>query len=219
MGTKSDGRFAVHRVQPNRYRLRAEAERFVQAEQEIQVAGGQALDDLELRLQPAQGARLRVRLASGEIPPRVHVLIRGALAQTYTPREGLVELTTLPPGAWTLLVGAEGGGVATTSLTVPSEAPVDVTLPAAGRLHVRVPALLATEQIGSVRILGRDGQPFWTLGPGGAVVQQWPLAGGKAMVEGVPAGSWIVQVETPDGQRWQATAVTSGAPEAALTIE
>ncbi|MFP5287050.1 MAG: carboxypeptidase regulatory-like domain-containing protein, partial [Thermoanaerobaculia bacterium] len=181
-GTKSDGRFAVHRVQPNRYRLQAGAEGFLQAEQEIQVAGGQTIDDLEIRLQPAQGARLRVRLASGEVPPRVHVQVRGTLAQTLTPREGLVELTTLPSGSWTLLIGADSGAATAVSLTVPSVEPVAVTLPPAGRLTVRVPALLASDLIGTVRLVGQDQQPFWTLAPGGNVVQQWPLAGGKAVL-------------------------------------
>lgn len=217
-GTKSDGRFVVHRVQPNRYRLQANAAGFLQAEQEIQVAAGQTLDDLEIRLQRAQGARVRVRLASGEIPERVHVQVRGTLAQTLTPREGIVELTTLPQGAWTLLVGADGGAVATASLTVPSEEAVAVTLPPAGRLQVRVPALLASDLIGTVRLLSSDGQPFWTLGPGGNTLQQWPLAGGKAVVEGVPAGSWTVQVETPDGQRWQGVAITAGA-DASVILE
>ncbi|HET9227582.1 MAG TPA: carboxypeptidase-like regulatory domain-containing protein, partial [Thermoanaerobaculia bacterium] len=216
--TKGDGRFTIHRVQPNRYRLQASAAGFLPAEQEVQLAAGQTLDGLEIRLQPAQGARLRVRLASGAIPERVHVQVGDTLAQTYSPREGIVELTTLPPGTWTVLVGAEGGAVTSASLTVPSEEPVTVLLPPAGRLDIRVPALLASDQIGTVRLLGQD-QPFWTLGPGGNIVRQWPLAGGKAMIEGVPAGSWIVQVETPDGQRWQGVAVTSGAPIVAVTIE
>lgn len=224
--TKSDGRFRVYRVQPNRYRLQANAHGFLAAEQEIQVASGQTLDNVELRLEPAQGARVRVRLASGEIPERVHVQVRDmaggtALAETHSPRgaEGIFELSSLPPGAWTLLVGADGGAVATASLMVPTEEPVAVTLPPAGRLNVRVPALVSSDLIGTVRLLGQDQQPFWTLGPGGNVVQQWPLAGGKAAVEGVPPGSWIVQVETPDGQRWQGTAATAGAAEAAVTIE
>ena len=106
----------------------------------------------------------------------------------------------------------------TANLLVPSEEPVAVTLPPAGPLSVRVPALLASDLIGTVRLLGQDRQPFWTLGPGGIVVRQWPLAGGKAVVDGVPAGSWIVQVETPDGQRWQGAAVTGGAP-LTVTIE
>ena len=223
--TKSDGRFVVHRVQPNRYRVQASAEGFVLAEQEVEVAGGQALHNLEIRLQPAQGARVRVRLASGEVPERVHWQVRDtagrtALAETRSPREdGIFELSTLPSGSWTLLVRADGNAVATVSLAVPSDEPVEVTLAPAGRLNVRVPALLPSELIGTVRLLGVDQQPFWTLGPGGSVIQQWPLAGGKAIVEGVPPGSWIVQVETPDGQRWQGAAVTAGAAEAAVTIE
>jgi len=94
-----------------------------------------------------------------------------------------------------------------------------VTLPPAGRLNVRVPALLSSDRIGTVRLLGQNGQTFWTLGPGGIAVQQWPLAGGKAVVEGLPPGNWTVQVETPDGQRWQGSAVTTGTVEAAATIE
>ncbi|HEX5715403.1 MAG TPA: carboxypeptidase-like regulatory domain-containing protein [Thermoanaerobaculia bacterium] len=225
-GTKSDGRFVVHRVQPNRYRLQANADGFLQADQEIQVAGGQTLDDLEIRLQPAQGARIRVRLASGEIPERVHVQVRDmargtALSETRSPREagGIFELSRLSPGTWTLIVAADGGAVATASLVVPSGELVEVTLPPAGQLNVRVPALLSSDLVGTVRLLGRNGQTFWTLGPGGEAVQQWPLAGGKAVVDGVPAGSWIVQVETPDGQRWQSAAVTGGAAVAAVTIE
>lgn len=223
--TRSDGRFAIHRVQPNRYRLQASAEGFVQSEQEIQVAGGQTLDDLELRLQPARGARVRVRLASGEAPHRVHWQVRdgsGAtvLAETRSASGAgeIFELSKLPPGTWTLLVGADGGAVATASLAVPSDEPLAITLPPAGRLNVRVPALLSSELIGMVRLLGADQRPFWTLAPGGNVVQQWPLAGGKAVVEGVPAGSWTVQVETPDGQRWQGTAATGGT-ETVVTIE
>ncbi len=220
-GTSNDGRFVVHRVQPNRYRLQANADGFLVGEQEVQVASGQTLDNLEIRLQPAQGARVRVRLASGEIPARVHVLVRDMLAETYSPRgaEGIFELSKLPPGTWALLVSAEGGAVATASLVVPSEEPVAMTLPPAGQLNVRVPALLSSELIGTVRLVGQDGQPFWTLGPGGRVVQQWPLAGGKAVVDGVPSGSWIVQVETPDGQRWQGAAVTGGAAATAVNIE
>ncbi|HWN44317.1 MAG TPA: carboxypeptidase regulatory-like domain-containing protein [Thermoanaerobaculia bacterium] len=224
-GTKSDGRFRVYRVQPNRYRLQASADGFLLAEQELQVAAGQTLDDLEVRLQPAQGARVRVRLASGEIPARVHMQVRDmagatALTETHTPHEaGIFELSKLPPGTWTLIVAADGGAVATASLVVPSEELVELTLPPAGQLNVRVPALLASDLIGTVRLLGQNGQTFWTLGPGGDAVQQWPLAGGKAVVDGVPPGSWIVQVETPDGQRWQGAAVTAGSGVAAVTIE
>lgn len=71
--TKSDGRFMIYRVQPNRYRLEAKARGFLVAGQDLQVATGQTLDNLEIRLEPAPGARVRVRLASGQVPTFVHV--------------------------------------------------------------------------------------------------------------------------------------------------
>lgn len=224
-GTKNDGRFGIHRVQPGLYRMEVRAQGFAPAEREVQVAGGQVIENLELRLTPTQGARLQVRLASGQLPEFVHVLVRDpsggtVLAETRHAREpGLFELSMLPPGAWTLLVRADGGALATAGLAVPAAEPLALTLAPAGKLNVRVPALVTSDLIGTVRLLGPDQQPFWTLGPGGNVVQQWPLVGGKAVLDGVPAGTWALQVETPDGQRWQGTAVTSGAPEAAVTIE
>jgi hypothetical protein len=224
-GTKADGRFVVHRVQPNRYRLQANARGFLLAEQEIQVAGGQTLDNLELRLEPEPGTKVRVRLASGQVPSLVHVLVRdpaGGTVRAETQQadaSGEIHLSSLPPGSWTLLLRADGGTLATAGLVTPAVEPVTVTLPPAGKLNVRVPALVPSDLIGTVRLLGTDQQPFWTVGRGGQIEQQWSLVGGKAVIDGVPAGSWIVQVETPDGQRWQGAAVTSGAPEAAVTIE
>lgn len=222
-GTKADGRFGMYHVQPGRYRLEAHAQGFVTAGQEIQLAAGQEVEGLEIRLEPAAGAKLRVRLASGAVPVLVHVLVRdpsGAtvLADTRpADSAGNVDLASLPAGTWTLFARADGGAVAGASLLVPSE-PLALTLPAAGRLQVRVPALLASSLQGTVRLLTADGQPFWTLGPGGATVTVWPLLGGKALVDGVPAGTWLLQVENPDGQRWQKTAVTAGMDEA-VTVE
>ncbi|HKV07754.1 MAG TPA: carboxypeptidase-like regulatory domain-containing protein [Thermoanaerobaculia bacterium] len=223
--TKADGRFVVHRVQPNRYRLQANARGFLLAEQEIQVASGQTLDNLELRLEPAPGARIRVALASGQVPSLVHVQVRDPAGRTVLAESrqadasGEIQLSSLPPGSWTLLLRADGGALATASLVTPSAEPVPVTLPPGGKLSVRVPALVPSDLVGTVRLLAADRQPFWTVGRGGQVEQQWPLVGGKAVIDGVPTGSWIVQVETPDGQRWQGAAVTSGAAEAAVSIE
>ena len=225
MGTKSDGRFLVRRVQPNRYRLLANINGFLPTEQEIQVASGETLDNLELRLKPAPGTKVRVQLASGQIPPLVHVQVRDAAGRTtlsetqQADATGEVELSSLPPGSWTLFLRADGGALATAGLVVPAAEPLALTLAPAGRLHVRVPALIASDLIGTVHLLGPDQQPFWTIGPGGNILQQWSLVGGKALVEGVPAGTWLLQVETLDGQRWQGAATTSGAEEASVTIE
>jgi hypothetical protein len=223
-GTKTDGRFGLYRVPPGRYRLTASAEGFSPAEQQVEAAAGETVDGLELRLKPAEGAQLQVRLASGQIPELVHLLVRdpagaAVLAETrWLDEAGTLKLSKLPAGAWTLLLRADGSALATVQLLVPAE-PQSVTLPPAGTLSVRVPALTASDLLATVRLLGADQQPFWTLAPGGQVQQQWTLTGGRGIIDGVPAGAWIVQVESSDGQRWQGVATTSGVAETAVTVE
>jgi protocatechuate 3,4-dioxygenase beta subunit len=223
-GTKEDGRFALYRVPPGSYRMEIRAQGFGPAERQVQVAGGEVRDDLEIRLSPTQGTKLQVRLASGQVPEFVHVLVRDpagstVLAESRRPdQDGVLELSTLSPGSWTLLAAADGGAMVSINLLVPSE-PMAVTLPPAGRLLVRVPALGASEMIGTLQLIGADQQPLRTLGLGGQIQQHWSLIGGKGIVDGVPAGAWILLVETADGQRWQGAAVTSGVGEAAVGIE
>jgi hypothetical protein len=101
---------------------------------------------------------------------------------------------------------------------VPSE-PLALTLAPAGRLKVRVPALTTSDLTATLRLLSADGKPFWTLGPGGRIEQQWTVIGGQATLDGLPAGAWTLQVEAADGQRWTGSATASGLGEAAVTIE
>ena len=222
--TQADGRFTMYHVAPRRYRIEARAKGFAPAEQEVQVAGGEPLENLELRLTPTQGAKLLVRLASGQTPEFVHVLVRGPAGEVLlaesrrADRSGIVELTTLPTGTWEVFARAEGGALATGTLTVPSD-PLSLTLAPAGRLRVRVPALATSDLIATLRLLGADGQPFWTLGPGGRSERQWTVIGGQASVDGLPAGAWTLQVEAADGQRWTGGVTASGLGEAAVTIE
>lgn len=224
-GTKSDGRFVVYRLQPNRYRLQANAKGFLLGEQELQVASGQTLDTVALRLEPAEGAKIRVRLSSGEVPSRVHLQVLDAAGRTVLAETqpadvtGEIELSSLLPGSWTLLLRGDASALARAGLLVPASEALVVTLPPAAKLSLRVPVLLTADEIGTVALFGPDGQPFWTIGPGGRVVQQWELIGGKAIVEGVPAGTWLLQVEAPDGQRWQSAAVTSGVTDLTVTLE
>lgn len=224
-GTRADGSFSLHPVQPGSYRLEARARGFAPATQDLQVAAGQVVDGLELRLKPASGVRLQVRLASGKVPEFVHLQVRDAaggtvLAETRRSTEpGLFEITMLPPGSYTLILRADGGALVTAPLTVPAAEPLPLTLAPAGRLSLRVSDLVTSDLLGTVRLFGPDRQPFWTIAPGGAAVQQWRLLGGKAFIDGLPAGTWTIQVEMPDGQRWEGAATTSGAGEASATIE
>lgn len=224
VGSKDDGRFAMARVPPGRYRLEAVAPGFTPAEQEVQVAAGEAQENLEVRLAPAEGAKLRVRLSSGQIPQLVHVVVHDQAGATvfaeslWPDRTGEIELSTLSTGAWKVFVGAEGGALTAASLTVPSET-VSLTLPPAGKLQVRVPSLATSDLLATLRLLGPGQKPFWTLGLGGKIEQQWSLVGGGAIVNGLPAGHWVLEVETPDGQRRTATATTIGGGAAMVTVE
>jgi protocatechuate 3,4-dioxygenase beta subunit len=223
-GTKPDGRFRMHHVPPGSYQLQARAQSFAPVERQIRVAAGETLEDLEIQLTPTPGARLQVRLASGDIPRLVHVLVRGpggeaVLAESRPPDAGgVVDLLTVPPGTWDLFVAAEGTATAAGRLLVPSE-PLPLTLPRAGSLTVRVPALATSDLFATLRLLGPGGQPFWTLGPGGQIQRQWSMVGGKGVVAGVPAGTWVLEVETPDGNKWAGAVTTSGLGETVATLQ
>ena len=107
--------------------------------------------------------------------------------------------------------------------------PIAVTLPTAGRLTVRVPALAAgdarasapssADALARLKIFDVNHQPFWYLGPGGRIEQEWTLVGGVGSVAAVPAGQWILLVETADGRSWSATVSSSGVAEELVSFE
>jgi len=220
---KQDGDFRLSRVPPGTYRMTVRAESYSPAEREISVAAGQDLAGLEVALAPASGLDLAVRLASGGIPHLVHVRVldgRGApvVAESLRPESsGAARLSTVPAGSWSLVLSASGGATVVVPVEVPGE-PLKVTLPAAGRLRVRVQALASSDMRATLSLSSGD-QRFWTLGPGGNVQEQWPLVGGTAVVESVPAGLWQVRVEAPDGRVWTGTAASSGQNDLEVMLE
>lgn len=223
-GTGPDGSFLLSHVPPGNYQLAFSADGYAPKEQAIAVPAGQDLTGLDIALESAQGLDLTVRLASGKVPELVHVRVlspSGApvVAETRSPDpSGALRLPTVPAGSWQLLLCAPGGAIAASSVTIPGE-PRAVTLPEAGRLHVRVPTLVSSDLIATVAVLGDDQQPFWTLGPGGSIQGSWSLVGGNAMIEGLPAGLWQVRVEAPDGHAWTGGMATSGKGEISLVLE
>jgi len=222
--SQPDGSFCLLRVPAGSYRLSVSAEGFAGTEQPVRVASGEALSGLDVTLRPTAGGLLQVELAAGGVPRMVNLLVldgAGApvLAETRIPdTSGRVRLATLPPGTWQLLVSAPGAGTATRTVTVPGE-PVAVTLPSAGRLHLRVPALATTDLLATVTLLKPDQQALWSLGLGGRLERSWPMAAGQATVEGVPPGTWLVRVESTDGRIWTGGATTTGGGDSAVTLE
>lgn len=223
-GTDAAGAFQLDRVPPGRYRMQTAHPGHVAAEREVEVASGSDLLGLEVLLQPASGADLVIRRASGTTPPLVHVRLlapSGAAVLTESRPlggDGKLRLPSAPAGTWTLLAAGTGAALGSVPLIIPGE-PVEVILPDASRLAVRIPALATSDGIGSIALLTPEGQIFQTLGVGGSLEQSWPLVAGRATIEGVPAGSWIVSATAPDGRTWSQTVATNGRTNLQVDLE
>ena len=218
VATNRRGRFTLGRLSAGRYRLTVREDGYAPAEHTLDIEAGAVLDDLQISLSPTEGLDLWVRRASGR-PPELATLnvldTSGSVVLTATRplgEDGYARFASVPPGAWNLLISAPG--VATTQVTaaVPGP-PVELVLPEAARLEILVPTLVERNLIASVTLLGQDGRPFVGAGPAGALQQEWVLAGGAGVVDGVPAGVWTLTAVASDGQLWQRTvSVKSGLP-------
>lgn len=222
-GSDAAGAFSFLKVPPGGYRLAVASEGFSALEQEL-VVGAEDVDGLALALEPAPAVEIAVRLASGRLPAVLHLRVLGpdgrvVLADSRpVDAAGVVRLSTVPPGAWTFEATGTGGGLASAPLTVPGE-PLALVLPDAARLAVRVPALAASDDIAALGVRAADGRPLQVLGLGGRPAQQWQVVAGKAVVDGVPAGGWMIEVTTPDGRRWASAVATDGLADMAVTVE
>jgi hypothetical protein len=132
--------------------------------------------------------------------------------------QGRVLFATVPPGDHRFLISAPGGAVTEIAATVPGD-PVAIVLPDAGELEVRVPALLETDGVATVTVLGADGRPFTCLEVGGNLRSQWTMVAGRTTVEGLPAGSWTVLATDADGRVWSGPAVTTGGPAIEIVLD
>jgi protocatechuate 3,4-dioxygenase beta subunit len=218
------GEFSLPHVPPGRYRLSAAADGYAPAGRDFEVTAQRDATGLEVPLAPTPGLELRVLLASGRPPEVVDVLAIGpsgapGIAERRSVEAGgVVRLSTLPPGAWDLLVGAPGAAAVRAAAVVPGEA-LSLVLPPAARLNVRVTALATSDLRAEVAAVDAAGAPLRALGPGGLLVDRWPLVGGAGSVEGVPAGTWTVRVTTPDGNAWSAVIETTGLRDLDLAID
>lgn len=113
--TDSRGVFRVPDVAAGPYRLVLTKDGYSRTETSIAVDPGPS-EPLEIRLQPSQGQILQLSWAPGLIPSAwVHVTATGpdgqiGLTERYpVSASGLVRLTSLPPGIWTIRVHATGG--------------------------------------------------------------------------------------------------------------
>ncbi|HSN88833.1 MAG TPA: carboxypeptidase-like regulatory domain-containing protein, partial [Thermoanaerobaculia bacterium] len=222
--TGPDGAFSFSWVPPGTYQLEASADGYSRREQPLSVAAGTEPPELDLRLEPTLGLELDVRLADGTPPPFVHLLARGAAGQIGAAETlpvdpaGRARLSTLPEGRWTLLASAQNAALAAVEAQVPGS-PIALTLPATGRLHVRIPLLVLSGRAATLRVLSPAGQPLQTLEPGGSLRSEWVLFAGQITLTGLPEGPCVVNVEASDGQRWSGSGTVAAGQEFVVILE
>lgn len=223
-GSDADGRFRLPPVPPARYAMTVTREGYSPSERELEVALESEGAGIEVPLEPSPGLTLGVRLAGGGTPGLLHLRLlaadgRVALAgSALVGPDGQVRLATAPPGSWTLHVAAAGGAPAAVPVRVPGPT-LELTLADPTRLVVRSETLASSDTLATLRLLGPDGRAAEILGPGGALQTTWPVVGGSAVVEGVPAGTWSVHVQAPDGGTWTGTVTTDGRGNASLALD
>lgn len=222
-GTDERGSFVLPLVPPGRYHLRGRAEGYVPVEHDLVVPEA-GLAGLEIALASTAGLEVAVRLATGEVPPIVHYRAVGGadgavLAGSLVPEaRGVVRLPAFGSGSWRLSLDAPGGSAV--ALTAQAAGPLlSVALPPAAPLAVRVPELGESDLRGQVSVASPEGNPLLAVGLGGSLVEGWPMIGGRATVDDLPAGTWVVQCATADGRRWSGVVVASGASVAAVVLE
>jgi hypothetical protein len=224
VGTNAAGSFVTASLAPGRYRLTVRGDGYAPEERIVDVEAGAPAEPLTIELDPTTGLALTVRPAAGEPPVWATVVVldeSGRQVHMEEPRlsaNGRGYLQQVPPGRWTILVKAAGSAVALARASVPGQR-LEVTLPRAAPLTVRVPELHESRVAASVTLAAVDGSPYFGVNPGGALQHAWPLAGGAATVPDLPAGAWRLKVTAADGRVWAASAITTGDAAVTAVIE
>jgi protocatechuate 3,4-dioxygenase beta subunit len=223
-GSDAAGLFRLPPVPPARYSMTVTKEGYALEQRELHVTPESEAAGIEVPLEPSPGLVLDVRLVAGGRPALLHLRLLSAEGRVILAgsqpvgQDGQVRLASAPPGSWMLHAAAAGGVPTATPVHVPGPL-VQLTLADPTRLVVRSESLATSDTIAMLRLLTPDGRSIETLGPGGALQATWPMVGGSAVVEGVPAGSWSIHVQSPDGSTRTGTVTTDGISDAAVVLD
>ena len=218
----SRGHFASTACLRGASKPRIRKDGFSQLSEEIEIAAGTTVKPRTFVLEPTGGIELHLRLASGAVPASavVTLLDEGGWPIQTEARAlagGVAHFKTLPPGNWRALVAARGSAPREVALTVPGE-PVEIVLPDAGRLRVRVPDLFDSPRRATLTLVNADGRAFVGLDSGGRPQHAWPVDRGTATVDGVPAGHWTLRLVDPGGWERHGAVATTGHSEIEVVL-
>ncbi|MEM9598295.1 MAG: carboxypeptidase-like regulatory domain-containing protein, partial [Acidobacteriota bacterium] len=224
VGTAEDGSYAFPRVPSGAYRLGLSRDGYSVEARELTVEPSARLDGVDLEAVPTAGLRLWIESPSP--PPRVTVAVlspQGAVVRREfraVGAQGEVDLATVPAGRWRLLLSAPGHGPESIDVAVPEGAgadPVTVRLRPASRVRVLVPDLAASDAIATLSLRDAAGNPFRSLDALAVPRGSWPVVAGRALLDGVPAGSWSLVARTDDGAAWTGSLEVGGGGD--VTVE
>jgi protocatechuate 3,4-dioxygenase beta subunit len=220
--TDSRGVFRLSNVPEGAWRVRVSQEGYTPAEEDVQVADT-PVDGMEIALQATEGLTLEVVLPNGRPPSQVHSAIldpSGRVVSTglHTVREtGRVRISSVAPGAWELVLEAEGWAPVSVPVTAPGDAG-RVVLATPGSLRVEVPALADGRVGGTVRFTDAAGRVFRTLW-GNEAQSEFTLQNGSRELQRIPVGNWSLTVTAADGRTWSGTAAVTAGGKAVVKLE
>lgn len=217
-GTRSDssGGFSMGSVAAGDYGLSASKDGYARLDRSLPVGPGD-VDDVVLRLEPTDGLGIRVLMPDGRPARQVSVVALDPLSgrpidggSLPATSDGDIRLQSLPAGRWTLVVASGDAAVGEIALSSPGERET-LRLGPGTRLEVIVGSLTGPVVPAATLFLQRPtGESFRHPGSG-ELRGRWSLWHGRATVENLPPGPWIVRVEATDGRRWDETvAVQAG---------
>jgi uncharacterized GH25 family protein len=220
--TDSRGAFRLLDVAEGNWKLRVSQEGYAPSEQDLQVADA-PVDGLEIALQATEGLTLEVVLPNGRPPTEVRSAILDAAGRvvstgSHTVREnGRVRISSVAPGAWELVLDADGWASVSLPVTAPGDAG-RVVLATPGGVRVEVPALAGGRIAGTVRFTDAAGRPFRAVW-GGEAQSDFPLQEGEREFQRLPVGAWTVTVTAADGRTWTAPAAVTAGGKVVVRLE
>ena len=216
MGNSSSddrGSFTIASVSAGDWKLIAEREGYSPSTQTLSVAGDEEINGLELRMSPTDGLWVAVSHSGGARPSQVLVAM---LDESATPlsvslfnvdAESRIFLPSVPPGPVRLLVGGSGYATVPLAATAPTDRP-SITLVAEAVAEVDVPELRDDTTPAEVQLFASDGQPFISMRHFGGARNSISTVAGRAVVVGLPAGTWRIDITAVDGRKWSGSVTT-----------